>query len=747
MFNWRGAVLLAAAWLALAWTQAFTQSGPGKTEPGKADRIMTLYEKGRPVPCKVIGSWVDGTGSKAYQLQSLETGELITIVEAGSAAAPSDGGRRTVRTRNFHWGVNARTPPSGCPAPPTDIMTACAECGGPRLESEKTTLVSSTPVKTEYIWWEEKDGKRSSPEVVTSGSNPFAPKGVVPPPGSDPTTVIVTGPGVAAPGGVTAASGAVDPSKPGVKNALGDDRMPGGVTTAVGRDSAPIVLPASAGVSTGPCCETVTPAYGPTVVQSTPKRFGDRVRDFFAPKATTTTAANPAIPKRTPWPEFSTAGKTTPVVVRPATGPTPDPAPLTMGPATPPPVVLPPTAPPSAPPAPSALAGAAKTPATDPASSDWRKMWGKGETPTVQPPGASLVSAVAKPGSGPVSGVVPASGSPLGKDDILMRPERFDPTTKRFTPGTETGMRPTELPSTLPAGGEPLSPPTGPYSVPLGAQSVIAAKSGLTGPVTYVPVPVTTVPEPYRPPMPPPPNVPSAPNPTAFVNAFTPPAAPGMAAAPTMPYPPMLPPGMNPAMMNPAMMNPAMMNPAMNPGFNPAMMNPGMAPAAFNPAMMNPAMAAAPLPYGYAPVAPAGGSMYSTPRYYTGPTPPSPIAMAPPSGPVMPVGYTAPAPAPVSEISQLLMVLRESPYPAQRSWAANQLGTFDWRGNPEVLPALIQAARHDPAATVRSDCVYGLSRINAATQPVVETLQSLRSDSDARVRQEVENALVRMGVK
>jgi hypothetical protein len=61
------------------------------------------------------------------------------------------------------------------------------------------------------------------------------------------------------------------------------------------------------------------------------------------------------------------------------------------------------------------------------------------------------------------------------------------------------------------------------------------------------------------------------------------------------------------------------------------------------------------------------------------------------------------------------------------------------------LHVLLQAARQDPAATVRAGCVYSLSHMNAATEPVMTTLQSLQNDPDPRVRHEVQQAYGRMG--
>jgi hypothetical protein len=101
---------------------------------------------------------------------------------------------------------------------------------------------------------------------------------------------------------------------------------------------------------------------------------------------------------------------------------------------------------------------------------------------------------------------------------------------------------------------------------------------------------------------------------------------------------------------------------------------------------------------------------------------------------------------PTPELIQIIQVLRESPYPAQREWASNTLSTYEWRAHPEVVQVLLQAAQQDPAAIVRASCVYSLGRMNAASEPVVSTLYTLRNDADPRVRQEVEQALVRLGV-
>jgi hypothetical protein len=90
---------------------------------------------------------------------------------------------------------------------------------------------------------------------------------------------------------------------------------------------------------------------------------------------------------------------------------------------------------------------------------------------------------------------------------------------------------------------------------------------------------------------------------------------------------------------------------------------------------------------------------------------------------------------------QMLTVLRDSLYPSQREWAADQLASGDWRSRPEVVEALATAARQDPAPMVRAGCVRALAQIQVNTVPVRTAVQALKDDPDPRVRQEAEQAL------
>jgi len=442
-----------------------------------------------------------------------------------------------------------------------------------------------------------------------------------------------------------------------------------------------------------------------------------------------------------------------------------------------------------------------------PPKKDWRTMWGQPKEAKAQVPGKSMIEqASAKPDPKAVPLIQIPSGMPATlpptsmvekkQSDILLNPEKFDPDGSRMAPkginmnsyrgdptkSLQQAQAPVVQPvaAQIPPGQTAVQPPPlPPYNgrLPLGAQSVLAANNNVPSRITYVPVPVATVPDPFRPPQPPAAKLPEPPQPTAYLNAFSPAAQPQEK------------PPQNPMTVN-AFSN---MNPPANPnglaqgypfpvhGPNPYLPNPmaqgyPMVPmGAPNQNMM--AAQGAPNPYYYGPQGPApqmpmspqGYPLAQTnyPQNYQGPQAPNPYApqmQQMPQQPLQPIQYS-PLPnqqqmvnqamerrqvsGPLvssPELLQVIKVLRESPYPAQREWASNTMATYDWRAHPEVVQVLLQGAQQDPAATVRASCVYSLGRMNAASEPVVSILYTLRNDGDPRVRQEVEQALVRLGV-
>lgn len=938
--NWRGALMVTAAWVGLAWSQTPPPA------PVTHERIMTVHENGTSTRCRVISTWRTSEGTQAYQLQAIESGEMITIVEDGPAASLEEstlaGKVKALPMRIFHWGRDRLTPP-GVPASPepivmgapaTDASSPCEPAGteiatnpvvitpvaanpvaanpisdnpvaanpvatNPVVtQSSRANPVTTKPIgKDQIIWWEEKNGRRVSPMIVTEGKNPFVQQPTIhtmptsaPEPsvanrdgathvsGGVPTvvdraepsahaspTIVTTGPSVqsdvaatpvvttpvvTSPSAAYSASMGTTPpkSRPLVQAAplapvSTTPVAKVAVTTPNTTQQKAHAEQAAANVSTlpitisRPVAKSVpampAPAYaanqaqapyvqpGQTLLPNMPQPLGNgltRVVDPVSgagPYPTTAAAANsnvstpsPAAPKKSTLaerihnllhPKRESTVVTTPdgkhyalndkagpagtVATGPASfstaaGPT-----ATASAAPPTATVTQQSVNHGATPVNSSVSVAppvqtAPQPAAKADPKDWRTMWGRAADGKAQVPGQSLVDqATGKPNfsAGSAAAGAPTTGNmpPASKmdnqaADILLSPEKFDPAGARLIPrginmrsfkGDPASLMPMTLPTTAVATA-PSGPAqsTTPQSTraelppvpaaenlpPLGGLSnAPASGTGNTG-VTYMPAPPVGVPDPYR--TPPPPRLPEPPQPNTYANAFMPPPPlPGNSSAGAMTSNPL---GGTNVQPNPTQVAQNIPGNALTPSAT----RPSELP---NPYYYAPQNRVPPPPLPAPPVAQA-----NFPPLYAGSQTPNPAAPQV-RQPIQPAQYNAgaapPAPnlaverrptpltgAPSAELAQILKVLRESPYPAQREWASNTLGTYDWRAHPEIVQLLLQAAQQDPAATVRASCVYSLAHMNAASEPVISTLYMLRNDADSRVRQEVEQALVRL---
>jgi hypothetical protein len=139
------------------------------------------------------------------------------------------------------------------------------------------------------------------------------------------------------------------------------------------------------------------------------------------------------------------------------------------------------------------------------------------------------------------------------------------------------------------------------------------------------------------------------------------------------------------------------------------------------------------------------------------PTGEQPRMMMPAYGYGNPYGYAPPAlayaprqaqPAPVMQTSyrgpdqvSLVSTLHNSIYPSEREMAADALAGVDARRQPEVVQALVTAARTDPAPLVRVGAVRSLARMRISSEPVITAIKGLKDDPDPRVRQAANQCL------
>lgn len=124
---WKRALVTSVAWTSLAWAQQpMPSSGPAAKPVQTTGQYFTVQEPGKAgQKCKVLKTWKTPEGKTAYQVQTVDTGEMMTIVETGvGTTSPSSGNGpqvQAVATRIFHWGSD-RTPPAGTPMPPAEYV-------------------------------------------------------------------------------------------------------------------------------------------------------------------------------------------------------------------------------------------------------------------------------------------------------------------------------------------------------------------------------------------------------------------------------------------------------------------------------------------------------------------------------------------------------------------------------------------------------------------------------------------------
>jgi hypothetical protein len=699
--------------------------GPAAGNCGGCDgcggcELQTVQEPGRPpMRCRLLRRWQMGQGCYACQMQCLDNGEMMTIVEDGPVTpvpgAPPGSRVRAVASRIFHWG-RYNTSPQGAPVPPMEVIPPTVVAG---------------PVRGDFV---------VCPTPIVMEGAPF-------PPGMVQEVVIEQAP--PRPGLFSRLAGSIrgmfskSPSAPTEPPAQATQAPP-----AVAAAPQKVEPPAPPKVAQAP------PPAPPKVAQAPPPAQLPPPTDFrksWDDPATRATAPKPAPVAPPPAPAVAQAPPRPPLSL-----PTP-PASRTEVKDRPDPLLRPDSV--------ASRAVEQKIQGFKPSEPAPRT---EARAPT--PPPAATPPSVPKP-------TPPATASPPGESKV--------PLGSQSVIAASNGLeRPVQSRPTPPA----TASPPGETKVPLGSQSVVAASNGLERPVQYVPVPIVTMPEPKKPPMPPMPQIPQAPQPNnkQFVNAFSPPPMPGADQQQQQGGQGHLPP---PGPMGgPPMMGAGYYQPTYSP--NPMMARspaPGYAPMGQGPMPMygyNPmaqgmypagpyGMPVGMYPYPYGPMAmPQVPGRGTVPYVYQGPQPPNPFAGPMPYGyppgygrapvaqgwgmgqprnvamdrPAIPAGMSPNQWAVNNSVLDMVSVLKTSTYPSQREWAANNLASPEWREHPAVVPALVIAARDDPAPTVRSGCVHNLARMGVTAEPVLATLRQLKNDADPRVRVEAERALTRLSI-
>src|SRR5438552_3504907 len=148
---WRKTLVTAFACAGLIWAQQphAVQNPTAPVAPAR-EQFVTVHETGKPAQrCKVVSSWKTAAGATAYKVKTLDTGEMLTIVENSPAntipSSPSGKRMQAMAMRIFHWGRNTATP-EGAPVAPFDTVQKPPAV----VRTQETRAASSSTAATAY---------------------------------------------------------------------------------------------------------------------------------------------------------------------------------------------------------------------------------------------------------------------------------------------------------------------------------------------------------------------------------------------------------------------------------------------------------------------------------------------------------------------------------------------------------------------------------------------------------------------
>ena len=763
------AVVLGLAWAGLAEAQT---SSPPQTAPPR-QRYITVREEGKPPQrCKLVKTWHEPNGVPAFQVQAVDSGEVMTIVGSGP---PAEGGDpRAMSTRIYRWG-SANKPPAGAPQPPSTARTMAAPLAQPA--SPKATPVVTTPTirpaPRPSAPTQSATAPRPTPAIPTARKPVIAPVPTIrPAPQVVTTPTIRPAPRPSAP---TQSATAPRPT-PAIPTARKPVVAPV-PTVALPAPAQPTPTPPAVTIDK-PASSTGTPPPKPFVAVK-PRSLTPMSTQVIQQPIVRKPEMHDSTPSTPPQPRLVPSAGGTVVGQTPGNCGCPTPCDACSQPCnpccqpscvccTPSPmrqsfisrlfksqrgcdcanVVCQPE--PAAAPAPNPAAATLPAPAvakvaTEPAKPrDWRESWGK-----VEPWKERKDTAQAAPAKPMEIVTERAAPAPV----ILETPKEPDP-LKNPDLYREMAMNARPANSKIPQENQP-SASSGPRFRLFGAKppapqpDVAAAPPASAGekpngrsPGRSVQLSANEANAFWSPPEPPAPSK----EPKPKFNAFdrdenSPPpqgGPPRMVAGYTGPLPP---PGPMPRVRQTgSLMMPSRPDMGVPDALGNAFTLPGTRrpiPADFGGTPQE--------PNGFDPAVQMGQG--SPPQGYSMAMSRPPMAVNPfmnvPATPVAPNQVVAAArPA---AVPQLLGTLKDSLYPSERESAAEQLSELSWRGQPQVVAGLMKSAHDDPAATVRAACVHALAHMKVGTTEAMAVVRGLKSDRDPRVRQEAEEALNALG--
>ena len=118
------------------------------------------------------------------------------------------------------------------------------------------------------------------------------------------------------------------------------------------------------------------------------------------------------------------------------------------------------------------------------------------------------------------------------------------------------------------------------------------------------------------------------------------------------------------------------------------------------------------------------------------------MATSAPCGPIADLFKKAPKPKPEERVPELLIILKTDLDEHKRANAAEELRQCDPAVFTDVVPMLIDAARSDPSASVRTEALQSLAKFRPISSEIGQLLELAEKDPSMRVKIQARTSLV-----
>src|SRR5438067_2258672 len=123
--------------------------GPGSAFATAKEHIITVNEPGQAgLRCRLLKTWTEPDGGKAYLVQAVDTQELITVVDSEGVSRKTPAAGEAISMHIYHW--LGTTPPPEAPMPPSSARVFGQATNVPASSKVPVATKVPAPGRTDF---------------------------------------------------------------------------------------------------------------------------------------------------------------------------------------------------------------------------------------------------------------------------------------------------------------------------------------------------------------------------------------------------------------------------------------------------------------------------------------------------------------------------------------------------------------------------------------------------------------------